>query len=156
MIENENMVDEPISTRDVLALNRDRILRKLVDLAAQDRKAPDQSHYRKAAEDLVQELQTTEKAIFAVTPQPSREYAGFKRAIEGILHYLDKIGRAVTEEEIVRELCDGGFRGGVPGTSLVIEKSIRSYLFGTGRATALIKKVGGLIGKGDWPDSKFE
>jgi hypothetical protein len=151
----EQMIDEPISTRDILALNRERILRKLVDLAAGDRKPADAGNYRKAAEDLVQELLTTERAIVAVTPQPSREYAGDKRAVEAIVRYLRKIDRPASETEIVRELCDGGFRGGVPGTSLVIEKSIRSYIFGTGKQSGLIKKVGGLIGLGIWDDSRF-
>lgn len=142
-------------TQDILAQAREDMLRKLVDLAMEGRRPAEMQAYRDRAEDLIRELALMEQAIRSITPVPSTKYARHKRAIEAILEFLDATGRPCTEPEIISGLIEGGFRGAAPGTSLVIEKSIRSYLHGTGLKTGYIRKVGELIGRGEWEDARF-
>lgn len=150
-----------ISPHNLLRDAREKILVSLVDLAAEGRQSAEAQIYRARAEAKLRDLSETEKALAAISPGATTKYAGFKRAIDAILDLLNEVGRPMTEATIIKTLCDGGFRGASPGTTLVIEKSIRSYLSGTGLQTVEknpesgIKKVGPLLGRADWDEGMF-
>ena len=150
-----------METKGILQQAREQMLTQLIELAAEGRRASEADKYRERARTLIQEISIAEKALQSIAPGSSQKYAHHKRAIEAILDFLDSTGRPATEAEIIKTLTEGGFRGGVAGTALVIQKSIRSYLHGTGAKTAAknpelaIKMVGELIGRADWEKVRF-
>lgn len=151
-----------METKEILSRAKEEMLAQLIELAAEGRRGAEAERYRERARHLIQEIGVAEKALNSISPGPSFRFAPYKRAIEAILDVLNEVGYALTEDELVKALIDGGFRGGAPGTKLVIQKSIRSYTMGTGLKTAKkhpergIKILNGLIGRADWDKSSFK
>ena len=76
-------------------------------------------------------------------------------AILAILAYLDEVGRPTEQAVVIGALIDGGWRRGDDKAETNLKQSISSFTNGLGRKTKQIKMVNGLIGRGDWDDSRF-
>jgi hypothetical protein len=83
-------------------------------------------------------------------------YASCKRAIDAVLAVLEEVGRPLTQAEITNKVLAGGFRGAPAGTETKINRSIKSFLKGSGKAKSRIKQIGELIGLTEWDNSRFK
>ena len=131
--------------RKDLARMRDEELAKLAALAS------DQD----AAQNILRRLHSLEEAISKFSHADDGRYAKHNSAIEAILVCLDEVGHPIPSEQIIKSLCGGGWRGGTDTADAILRKSIGSLVSGRGAITKQIKKVNGLIGRGEWPDSVF-
>jgi hypothetical protein len=100
------MIDT-LEERRTLIKMRDECLHDLVSLASRTDAA-------KAQEALIR-LHTLISAIDRATSDSSSsgKYARHKSAISAIRSYLEEIGKPKPDEEIIKDLCDGGWRGGM-------------------------------------------
>lgn len=150
-------MNEPVYVKNALAQLRADLLQKLVDLAAEGRKPSEAQGFRDRAQQFISELHALEKVQSNLSP-PGQDikYARFKRAVEAILAYLEETNEPATEERITAALVGGGFRGRSDGTETVVMRSINSYIYGTGKKNPRLKRIGDLIGRIEWEDSRFD
>jgi hypothetical protein len=126
---------------------RDEQLNKLVALATD----------RRAAEALLTTIRALDESIYSGRVTTTAKYAKHKSAIHAILDYLDEAGRPVPKEQIIKALCEGGWRGGIDGADVMLRKSIGSFIkAGRGTISRQIKEVNGMIGRGEWSDDLFK
>jgi hypothetical protein len=145
------------TTKGILLQQRDRILKRLADLAVRDRKPNVVEKYRIEAEFLISELYEADEALKSRDePQDKTKYAKYQYAIDATEALLGELGRPISEEEITKKLIKGGFSGGADGTGLRIHKSVQYFTSGSGKSQNRIQKIGGLIGLAEWDASRFK
>lgn len=141
-------MEENLNLRSGLQRLRESTLERLRDIA---RRAD-----RAEADKLTGEIRVLDKAIEEAHINAGElRYAPNKSAVIAILACLDEKNRPMSQDELIANLLQGGFRGGGKKIATVLKQSISSYTSGHGRKTKQIKIVNGLIGRGEWPESRF-
>ena len=103
---------------------------------------------------LLVELEKAKAAKGAARPRD--RFAGKLQPIKAIVAYLEERGEPATEDEIMDALLQGGFGGGGEEQRKIIFWSMRVHLNGTARHKNIIRRVGDLIGLGEWEDDRFQ
>jgi hypothetical protein len=103
---------------------------------------------------LLHELVIAQSARSATRPSGNR-FSGKLKPIKAVLAYLDEKGGPATEDEIIDALLTGGFGGGGEEQRNVLFWSLRIHLNGTAKHKNIIRKIGALIGRGEWDDERF-
>ncbi|HEY1987795.1 MAG TPA: hypothetical protein VGG85_20445 [Terracidiphilus sp.] len=125
---------------------RDEQLSKLAALASD----------RRQAESILATIRALDKSIMA-DGSGGGKYSKHKSAIHAILDYPDEMGRPMPREQIVKALQAGKFRGGGKGSDTIIRKSVGSFLgAGRGSVSKQIREHNRLVGRGEWPDERFQ
>jgi hypothetical protein len=137
-----------MSVRDGLLRMRDETLQRLHALA--------RTADKRVADKLFDELQILDRAVNSTSSETeSYRYARHKSAILAILAYLDDVGRPVSQRDLVDALLNGGWRRGNEKAETQLKQGIAAFATGKGLKTKQIKIVNGLIGRGEWDDSRF-
>jgi hypothetical protein len=140
-------MEESLSVRDGLLRMRDEQLRKLVSLATDKREA----------QRILEQIHTLEKAIEREHRVDfDHRFSRHKSAVLAILAYLDEVGKPTQPNVIIEALIDGGWRRGDEKAETNLKQSIASFSTGLGLKTKQIKQINGLIGRGEWDNSRFE
>ena len=141
-------MEETLNVRSGLQQMRDEYLKRLVDLA--------RGSNRREADKIYEQFQVLERAIAGTADESSDyRYSKYKSAILAILAYLDDVGHAVPQRELMDALLRGGWRRGDDKAETNLKQSIAAFSAGLGRKTKQIKIVNGLIGRGEWDASRF-
>lgn len=130
-----------------LVRKRNELLRGLID-----------AHDKGERERLVEELKLADRLLAQLPKAEAVEtrLGRHRRAIDAIWQVLSETGRTWKEAELINEVVRGGFLGGAPGSRLKVQKSIKIFLHGAGKDTALaLKSEGDLVGMKQWPDEMF-
>lgn len=141
------MAVDRISVTGEMERLRTSLLRSLVELTPRENRA--------YAEDLATQIETANRMLEASRETPRR--LNFTRAIDAIQYVLDREG-PLTDEELVQAVTATGFAAHEQEVMrrANILRSIGQYTTGVaGRRKQVIRKVGNLIGRGEWPDERF-
>lgn len=138
---------EPIDPLEDLEKIRNEELAKLVALAS------DQA----AAQSIIHRIHSLEKAIskFPKADSVTDRYTKHNSAIDAILVYLDEVGHPVPAEQIVKALCEGGWRRDSGGADAMLRRSLSTFVSGRNSNPKQIKKINSLLGRDEWPESLF-
>lgn len=141
-------MEDTLDVRTGLLQMRDECLKKLVDLA--------RGANRREADRIFEQFKLLERAIAGAADESNDyRYSKYKSAILAILAYLDDVERPVSQRDLVDGLLNGGWRRGDDKAETNLKQSIAAFATGLGRKTKQIKMVNGLIGRGEWDDSRF-
>ena len=141
-------MEDTLDVRTGLLQMRDECLKKLVDLA--------RGANRREADRIFEQFQLLERAIAGAGDETTDyRYAKYKSAILAILAFLDDVDHAYSQRDLVDGLLRGGWRRGDDKAETNLKQSIAAFATGLGRKTKQIKIVNGLIGRGEWDDSRF-
>lgn len=132
---------DSLDVRAGLRRMREDQIRRLASLASNKREA----------EKIVQEIEVLDRALASYEAPIGSKYGRFKSAITAILAFLDEVSHPVSQDDLIHALVEGGWQRGETD----LKRSIASFINGLGRKTKQIKQVNGLIGRGDWDDSRF-
>jgi hypothetical protein len=69
-----------------------------------------------------------------------QRYANCARPMDAVVMYLEDLKLPATPDLIIKGVLAGGFRGAAPGTSMIIDRSIKNILTGTGQRAKKIKQ----------------
>jgi hypothetical protein len=134
------------TTEDVLDKQIRDISRQIIALAGENGERVRQ---------LLQERDLATAAKESTRPSSTR-FARIIKPIKAVLAFLDEKGLAAPDDEIIDELLKGGFGGGGEEQRNTIFWSLRIHLNGTAKHKNIIREKNGLIGRGEWDDSRFD
>ncbi len=124
-----------------------------------DQEAEALAELRRVAPGLIQRYLEIRAGIEGIErAQAGDEYAGFKKPLPAIEHYLNKHERAAPKRTIAKEIADGGYTLDETLDQQARRKrvydALNFYSGPDGPGTHVIRN--GRFGRRDWPDSKFE
>jgi hypothetical protein len=141
-------MEETLDVRTGLLKMRDEHLKRLLDLA--------RVANRRDADRIFEQFLVLERAIAGAADESvDYRYAKYKSPILAILAYLNDVGRPVSQRELFDGLLRGGWRRGGEKAETNLKQSVAAFTNGLGTKTKQIKIVNGLIGRGEWDESRF-
>lgn len=135
-----------MDTEALVSRHRADLLRQLVELARD----------KTRAQKLLEDLGKADMLLNTLKTSTNLKYAKYKKAREALIHIFDESKHPWVEDDIVNEMVNGGWRGGLPGTALLVRKALWQHLYGDGSKKWPLKKINGLIGPKEWPDELFK
>lgn len=108
-----------------------------------------------AAAILVTELEGLDASLGDLASAGSKQYSGFKLAIDAIVTALTINDRTMTPDELSEEIIAGGWLSKDDRARFNVKDSIDYHTRRQGSKKKLIRAVNGRVGFYDWPDDKF-
>lgn len=109
------------------------------------------------AANLVAEIEAIDIALANFSTRGTERYAGFRKAIEAIMASLTIHERAMTPDELAKDIVAGGWLSKDERAYWNVMDSIDYHTRrkGRGKKKEVIRALNGMIGLFKWPDEKF-
>jgi hypothetical protein len=152
------MVSE-LDLREELEGVLSRALRSLADLASAQRPQAEVGSWQARANAALQRVERAIELVRSEEDEPAAK-PRFGRPVDWILMALDKAGKALPPDELIDRVLEYGFADGEGSEEYRrgrVTRSIAMYETGVaGKRKQVLRQVGGMIGRGEWPDERFK